>query len=229
MVRGGDVSMMPWDSDLELALYSTGPNPVLSWCELDLQFKEQGDCIVRRLRQELGESVTWGTDFLAQWLHEEYLTVAKFRADVGGMLDINFEGHVPRMPIAVRMFGHTEVRVSWPIWEYLFFEVFRGSFEKKVGTSGNIASSVGQCGSDHTACIPDCQQDPSEGPCIFEFDDFFAHSRDPEGNLFSREAAGEECQDREEKRIMHSWRLLLLFVVSIVEAESWVMCSRVQS
>eukprot|EP00434_Breviolum_minutum_P018480 symbB.v1.2.016303.t1/scaffold1237.1/size130094/4 len=78
--------------------------------------------------------------------------------------------------------GEVNLRVSWPAWEHLFFEVFQGSFEKKVGTSGNIAASVRNCALDHNACIPDCER--LDGPCDFEFQDYFAHSRDAQGRFF---------------------------------------------
>ncbi|CAJ1330283.1 unnamed protein product [Effrenium voratum] len=54
---------------------------------------------------------------------------------------------------------------------------------QQVGTSGNIASSVARCAFEHNACIPDCQRG-ADGQCIFEFQDYFAHSRDPWGRLF---------------------------------------------
>mmetsp|Transcript_146930 Transcript_146930/g.471674 ORF Transcript_146930/g.471674 Transcript_146930/m.471674 type:complete len:107 (+) Transcript_146930:222-542(+) len=94
------------------------------------------------------------------------------------------------MPISVTMFGKAKVRVSWPLWEHLFFEIFMGGWVKKVGTSGNIASAVKSCSSDHNACIPLCAHrsaepaDRTQSHCILEFDDFLAHTHYPYGNTF---------------------------------------------
>ncbi|CAJ1330284.1 unnamed protein product [Effrenium voratum] len=133
MIRGGDVSMMPWDTDLELALYSTGPNPVLSWCDNILDFQERLQCVWQQLEDQLQLPVMAGPDlFFSQWLYEAHLTFAKLRVNVDHGFDVNFESYVPRPPIAVPMFGRAEVRVSWPLWEHLFFEVFQGSLEKKA-------------------------------------------------------------------------------------------------
>lgn len=183
MVRGGDVSMMPWDTDLELALYSTGANPVLGWCDDVLDLQDRRSCVLRQLQEQLQMPIKRGPDqFFSQWLYETHLTFAKYRVNVDMVFDVNFERYVPLFPIKVRMFGDSILRVSWPVWEHLFFEVFQGNFEKKVGTSGNIAASVPRCRLEHNACIPDCEQ--PEGPCDFEFQDYFAHSRDPKGHLF---------------------------------------------
>jgi len=184
MIRGGHVSMMPWDTDLEISLYSTGPNPVLSWCDYVLELEGRRQCIYARLSQELDLLVEEGVDlFFSQWLYEEHMTFDKFRVNIDHAFDVNFEGYVPLFPIVVPIFGRTEVRVSWPIWEYLFFEVYHGAFEKRVGTSGTIASAVDQCWFEHNACIPSCE-DGLGGNCAFDFDDYFAHTRDPRGNLF---------------------------------------------
>eukprot|EP00933_Yihiella_yeosuensis_P015709 TRINITY_DN13616_c0_g1_i1.p1 TRINITY_DN13616_c0_g1~~TRINITY_DN13616_c0_g1_i1.p1 ORF type:complete len:370 (+),score=46.44 TRINITY_DN13616_c0_g1_i1:75-1112(+) len=183
MLRGGSVSMMPWDSDLELALYSSGPNPVLGWCHQELEYKARASCIIAKLQREIGLECSEGPEFFPKWLYQEQFVFGKFRVGVEGIFDINFEGWVPHMPIAVNMFGGAEVRVTWPIWAYLFYEVFRGSYEKKVGTSGNIATTVGQCLSEHNACIPGCEDATPDRPCIFEFEDYFAHSRNPFGML----------------------------------------------
>lgn len=183
MVRGGDVSMMPWDTDLELALYSTGANPVLGWCDDVLDLQDRRSCVLRQLQEQLQMPIKRGPDqFFSQWLYETHLTFAKYRVNVDMVFDVNFESYVPLFPIKVRMFGDSILRVNWPVWEHLFFEVFQGNFEKKVGTSGNIAASVPRCRLEHNACIPDCEQ--PEGPCDFEFEDYFAHSRDPKGHLF---------------------------------------------
>jgi len=185
MIRGGDVSMMPWDSDLELSLYSTGPNPVLSWCSTDLRWVDRAQCIVERLGAELELSVDIGSDFLSKWLFENHHIFPKFRVEVANVFDITFEGWVPSMPIAVTLFGRAKVRVSWPIWEQLFFEVFSGTMAKKIGTSGNNVHSADNCTTGHNACIPACADgDRGMTSCIIEFDDYFAHTRDPYGEAF---------------------------------------------
>lgn len=184
MIRGGDVSMMPWDSDLELGLYSTGPNPVLGWCAGHPVWAARAQCVLERLQAELGLPCRPGPDFLSTWLFEEHLAFAKFRVEVAGVFDVSFEGWVPRMPIRVKMFGSAEVRVSWELWEQLFFEVFSGSLAKKVGTSGNIAAGVERCASEHNACLPPCVRPAAGGSCVLEFEDHLAHTRDPYGSLF---------------------------------------------
>ncbi|CAK8997013.1 unnamed protein product [Durusdinium trenchii] len=180
MIRGGDVSMMPWDTDLEMSLYSTGTNPVLRWCDDILNLQERRKCVLRKLEEELQLPMIRGPDlFFSQWLYEAHLTFAKFRVTMDHVFDVNFESYVPVFPIRVSMFG-TELRTSWPVWEHLFFEVFQGSLEKKVGTSGNIALAVTHCTAlEHNACIP-----PAEPPLDFDFEDYFAHSRDLTGGLF---------------------------------------------
>ncbi|CAE7456075.1 unnamed protein product, partial [Symbiodinium sp. CCMP2592] len=138
--------------------YSTGPNPVLSWCDYVLDLEARRQCVYERLSKELDLLVEEGVDlFFSQWLYEEHMTFDKFRVNIDYAFDVNFEGYVPLFPIVVPIFGQTEVRVSWPIWEYLFFEVYHGAFEKRVGTSGTIASGVDQCWFEHNACIPSCE------------------------------------------------------------------------
>jgi len=185
MIRGGETSMMPWDNDLELGLYSTEANPVLGWCGELLSWKDRNKCIVKRLESELGMPCGVGPDFLSSWLYEEHLALSKLRVSAGDGFDLNFEGWVPRMPIVVRMFGAAEVLVSWPLWEHLFFEVFMGGFDKKVGTSGNVAHDAETCAAGHNACISQCEGAAVAGrSCIIEFDDYFAHVQDPYGDAF---------------------------------------------
>lgn len=185
MIRGGEVSMMPWDSDLELVLLSEGPNPLMGWCGDLLTWPARSACVARQVEGALGLPCEVASDFLAQWLYEEHLVFAKLRLQVAGVFDVTFEGWVPRMPISVPMFGGPEVRVSWDLWEYLFFEVFGGSLAKKVGTSGNVAGAVESCGSSaHNACLPTCDPAREGASCVLEFQDFFAHTRDSGGGDF---------------------------------------------
>eukprot|EP00913_Durusdinium_trenchii_P032362 g30302.t1 len=158
--------------------YSTGTNPVLRWCDDILNLQERRKCVLRKLEEELQLPMIRGPDlFFSQWLYEAHLTFAKFRVTMDHVFDVNFESYVPVFPIRVSMFG-TELRTSWPVWEHLFFEVFQGSLEKKVGTSGNIALAVTHCTAlEHNACIP-----PAEPPLDFDFEDYFAHSRDLTGD-----------------------------------------------
>lgn len=189
MIRGGEVSMMPWDNDLELSLYSLGPNPLLGWCAWHIEWEARAHCIVQKLEGELGMNASPSSDLLPPWLYEEHLSLAKFKAEVAGVFDVNFQGWVNDMPISVVMFGRVEVHVNWDLWEHLFFEIFSGSWTKKVGTSGNIVSGADHCPSEHNACIPACQWKEQNSSrvqrfCIFEFDDYFAHTRDPYGEMF---------------------------------------------
>eukprot|EP00435_Cladocopium_sp_Y103_P035933 s507_g9.t1 len=144
---------------LGMHLYSTGANPVLGWCDDVLDLQDRRSCVLRQLQEQLQMPIRRGPDqFFSQWLYETHLTFAKYRVNVDRVFDVNFESYVPLFPIKVRMFGDTILRVSWPVWEHLFFEVFQGNFEKKVGTSGNIAASVARCRLEHNACIPDCEE-----------------------------------------------------------------------
>merc|ERR1712087_760545 len=90
------------------------------------------------------------------------------------------------MPITIMMFAKAEVRVDWSLWEHLFFEVFSGSFTKKVGTSGNIPSAVERCKVKHNACIPECNTSTAGITCVIEFQDHFPHTMDPYGSVFPR-------------------------------------------
>lgn len=189
MIRGGDVAMMPWDNDLEMGLYSTGQNPVLAWCAEHTSWTSRVQCLQERLSVALGLPVNVDTDLVSRWLHGLHGKLEKLRIMVDNTLDVLLEGNVPLMPVTVRMFGQAEVRVSWPLWDYLFFEVFRGSWEKKVGTSGTVerAAHAESCASQHSACIPGCTRAFDGATCVLEFPDFFAHTRDQYGRLFPPE------------------------------------------
>mmetsp|Transcript_13811 Transcript_13811/g.37638 ORF Transcript_13811/g.37638 Transcript_13811/m.37638 type:complete len:394 (-) Transcript_13811:153-1334(-) len=182
MVRGGDISMMPWDNDLEMSFFSTGANPILDWCSWHTGWQKKALCIAERLQAEIGVPTKMLFDNEKVWLHDAQLVFSKFKVEVD-FFDVDIEGHVERPPISVQMFGCSEVRLHWRDWEYLFFEVFGGSLVKKVGTSGNIDIDAVRCEAGaHNACIPRCGPHAAGGGlaarlCVVEFNDYFAHSR----------------------------------------------------
>ena len=90
-------------------------------------------------------------------------------------MDIHFNGYVDRTDFfLVPLFG-TQVYVSWPQWEFQFFEIFRGDLRKKVGTSGTVDQTEScEAGNAHNACLRNsCQESRA---CVLEFPDLFAHT-----------------------------------------------------
>mmetsp|Transcript_54807 Transcript_54807/g.177304 ORF Transcript_54807/g.177304 Transcript_54807/m.177304 type:complete len:225 (-) Transcript_54807:420-1094(-) len=189
LIRGGEFGVMPWEIDLEFVFASLGANPVLSACRSRSEDWElQADCVAEQVRRAVGgeEKVTV-EEYLKpvpKLLHAKYGILSKVRVDVNDMIDIQFdELHDQpgsRQLYRVRLLG-AEVNFYWHQWEYQFFQIYGGSLQKKVGTSGLVNKSEA-CGPDasHSACLrhrclPAYAAMPDAG-CVLEFPDWFAHT-----------------------------------------------------
>mmetsp|Transcript_168098 Transcript_168098/g.534828 ORF Transcript_168098/g.534828 Transcript_168098/m.534828 type:complete len:964 (-) Transcript_168098:166-3057(-) len=186
LVRGGEFGTMPWDLDLEFVLATIGTNPILSSCNtrhVGEGWEDAAMCVAGHVRAGLNGTRVVVKEFLkpvSKLLFEKYGVLGKVRLEVDGVLDLQFdEMHGPLLGMRklhkAFLLG-VQVDFSWHQWEYQLFQIYGGSLQKKVGTSGTVSKSEAcPAGSQHSACLrTTCTPDREDG-CNLELPDWFAH------------------------------------------------------
>eukprot|EP00928_Gymnodinium_smaydae_P028544 TRINITY_DN21737_c0_g1_i2.p1 TRINITY_DN21737_c0_g1~~TRINITY_DN21737_c0_g1_i2.p1 ORF type:complete len:1372 (+),score=273.36 TRINITY_DN21737_c0_g1_i2:158-4273(+) len=115
MIRGGAMSMMPWDNDLELMLYSRSSNQILRRCgeRHGSSWDDWSSCVADTVQAELASDTVTTSGFLSQWLHQEHGVFGRLKLQVDGLFDIDLDEYVATPPLCVGMFGEVCVHVDW--------------------------------------------------------------------------------------------------------------------